>query len=497
MLLWWGPNNINVYNESYIEIAGERHPSMLGQPIEDSWPEVWPIIGASIEAAKRTRRANRNGEAMYILERNGFPEETYMDWSTIPILDDMGGCAGFLNPITDTTALRLAERRMMALINLGEVCAAAKTLDAFWSSVMTSLASANEHDVPFATLYSIGDFLGANHDSKPPRRRPSECQLEGFLGIETTDARMPSRFRLTGAESLPTAFRRAIASGGPALVSCKDEDLQCDIFSGTPTRGFKEKCQMAVICPISPSNSTNVLGFLILALNTRTPYNEDYQNFISMLNRQLATSLASTLLFQQEVESRLNAAARAAKAKAQLSEELVQTSRKFQALADAIPCGLAMTSNSGDVTYANDRWYDMTSSPRDHHGGIHIYDCISEEDLPVMQTHWQRLMTTGNPATFTFRIRSTSLGRDTVWIQGSALTLKDHDGGVKSAVWVLNDITDQKKLAEQAITRARLAESLSAQLSIFQHMFDMVIYRKLKNKRLLTDLLGSSRDVPC
>lgn len=481
MLLWWGPTNINIYNESYIEIAGERHPSMLGQPIEDSWPEVWPIIGASIETAKRLRRANRNGESMYILERNGFPEETYMDWSTIPILDDMGGFAGFLNPITDCTALRLAERRMLALINLGEVCAAAKTLDAFWSSVMTSLASANEHDVPFATLYSIGDFFGTSHDLHTPRRRPSECQLEGFLGFEkTTDTGMPSRFSLNGSESLPTALRRAIASGGPAVVSCEDDDLRRQVFSGTPTRGFKEKCQMAVICPISPSNSNNVLGILILALNTRTPYNDEYQNFISMLDRQLTSSLAATLLFQQEVESGLHAAARAAKAKAKLSEELVQTSQKFQALADAIPCGLAMTGNSGDVTYANDRWYGITGTPRDHYGNIHIYDCICDEDLPVMQTHWQRLILTGNPATFTFRVRSTSLGRDTVWIQGSALTLKDHHHAVKSVVWVLNDITEQKKLAEQAMTRAQLAENLSAQLSIFRHMFDVVSAKKLK-----------------
>ena len=496
MLLWWGPNHINIYNESYIEVAGERHPSMLGQPIEHSWPEVWPIIGASIEAAKHTRRAHRNGESMYILERNGFPEETYFDWSTIPIFDEAGGVAGFLNPITDTTARRLAERRMMALINLGEVCAAAKTLDAFWSSVMTSLGSANEHDVPFVTLYSIGDFSGANLDPLTPRRRPSECQLEGILGIEPTDTVVPARFSLNGSESLPTVLRSAIASGGPTLVSCKDDDLRCDVFSGTPTRGFKEECQMAVICPISPSNSTDVLGVLILALNTRTPYNDEYQNFISMLNRQLTSSLAATLLFQQEVESGLNAAARAAKAKAKLSEELVQTSQKFQALADAIPCGLAMTSDTGNVTYANDRWYYMTGSPRDHYGNIHIYDCICDEDLPVMQTHWQRLITTGNSATFTFRVRSTSLGRDTVWIQGSALTLKDHNHAVKSVVWVLNDITEQKKLAEQAMTRAQLAENLSAQLSIFRHMFEMVMYWKLKNKRLLTSMLGSSRDVP-
>ena len=91
-----------------------------------------------------------------------------------------------------------------------------------------------------------------------------------------------------------------------------------------------------------------------------------------------------------------------------------------------------------------------------------------------MQAIWEQLTATGNSATFTFRVKRPSPTKGNVWVQGSALTLKDSSQNTKSVVWILNDITDQKEMAEQAINRAQLAESLSAQMSIFRHMFDMV-----------------------
>ena len=51
MFLWWGPELIQFYNDAYRPSLGaDRHPSALGARGRDCWAEIWPYIGAEIEA---------------------------------------------------------------------------------------------------------------------------------------------------------------------------------------------------------------------------------------------------------------------------------------------------------------------------------------------------------------------------------------------------------------------------------------------------------------
>jgi hypothetical protein len=49
LILWWGPEFVQFYNDTYIPIPGEKHPKALGQPASDCWAEIWHIIGPMIE----------------------------------------------------------------------------------------------------------------------------------------------------------------------------------------------------------------------------------------------------------------------------------------------------------------------------------------------------------------------------------------------------------------------------------------------------------------
>ncbi|HYS46731.1 MAG TPA: hypothetical protein VEM35_09840, partial [Rhizomicrobium sp.] len=50
MLIWWGPDLIQFYNDAYRQTMGaERHPSALGQRGRQCWDEIWPIVGPQIE----------------------------------------------------------------------------------------------------------------------------------------------------------------------------------------------------------------------------------------------------------------------------------------------------------------------------------------------------------------------------------------------------------------------------------------------------------------
>ena len=58
MFVAWGSELGFLYNDSYAEILGAKHPAALGRRFHDIWSEIWPDISPLIDAAM-------NGDATY------------------------------------------------------------------------------------------------------------------------------------------------------------------------------------------------------------------------------------------------------------------------------------------------------------------------------------------------------------------------------------------------------------------------------------------------
>lgn len=43
MILLWGPELVQIYNDPCRIIVAGKHPSALGQPYRVTWPEVWDL----------------------------------------------------------------------------------------------------------------------------------------------------------------------------------------------------------------------------------------------------------------------------------------------------------------------------------------------------------------------------------------------------------------------------------------------------------------------
>src|SRR5215467_7808866 len=43
LLIWWGPQLCQLYNDAYRPILGTKHPKSLGQPGSECWSEIWDI----------------------------------------------------------------------------------------------------------------------------------------------------------------------------------------------------------------------------------------------------------------------------------------------------------------------------------------------------------------------------------------------------------------------------------------------------------------------
>src|SRR6266511_1695658 len=57
IILFWGPNLVAIYNDTYREIFGTKHPWALGQPARKCWSEIWDVLGPLLEGVVNTGEA--------------------------------------------------------------------------------------------------------------------------------------------------------------------------------------------------------------------------------------------------------------------------------------------------------------------------------------------------------------------------------------------------------------------------------------------------------
>ncbi|WP_348263593.1 ATP-binding protein [Telmatobacter sp. DSM 110680] len=123
--LQWGEQGILMYNDPYIQLIGARHPSALGRPIFETFPEI-------IETYKPLFERVRSGETLvfedlpYRYIREDKAVDTWFTLSYSPIRNDAGAVAAVLAIGFETTsrvALRQSEERYRTLFeNVDEGC---------------------------------------------------------------------------------------------------------------------------------------------------------------------------------------------------------------------------------------------------------------------------------------------------------------------------------------------------------------------------------------
>jgi signal transduction histidine kinase/ActR/RegA family two-component response regulator len=109
MFVAWGPELGFLYNDSYRDILGDKHPAALGGRFRDIWSEIWHDIGPLSDRALR-------GEATYadrlylVMNRHGYDEPTWFTFSYSPVRDEGGEIAGMYCACVEVTDQVLAEK---------------------------------------------------------------------------------------------------------------------------------------------------------------------------------------------------------------------------------------------------------------------------------------------------------------------------------------------------------------------------------------------------
>ena len=109
MFVAWGPELGFLYNDSYREILGDKHPRALGGRFYDIWSEIWDDIHPLIERALAGEATY--AERMYLeMNRHGYDEPTWFTFSYSPVRDESGHIAGMYCACVEVTEQVLAEK---------------------------------------------------------------------------------------------------------------------------------------------------------------------------------------------------------------------------------------------------------------------------------------------------------------------------------------------------------------------------------------------------
>jgi PAS domain S-box-containing protein len=279
MFVWWGDKLINLYNDAYRSILGGKHPEALGQPANVVWREIWEQVGPRAETALRENQGTYDEALLLIMERNGYPEETYYTFSYSPVPDDDGSNGGIICANTEDTPRIIGERQLALLKELAAKTADARTFDQACSLSANCLA-ANSYDLPFAMIYLVDSDQNC-------------AVLAGTSGIDRGHPLAPETVAFD--EDSIGSFAEVIKSHKVHLVS----NLETK-FENIPTGPWSRSPHQAVVVPIAPSGQMGKAGILVVGLNPFRLFDDQYQRFIDLVSAQIAASIANAQTYEEE-----------------------------------------------------------------------------------------------------------------------------------------------------------------------------------------------------
>ncbi|SDF75288.1 MULTISPECIES: ATP-binding protein [unclassified Duganella] len=277
ILVAWGPEYIQIYNDAYRPICGGKHPASMGEPFKICWATALPVVGDKFDRAQQGEGTYIKDQRMF-LDRDGYLEEAFMTFSFSPIRAESGEVGGIFHPITETTAMVLNARRTQSLRDLSASIADARTVD----DICRDLAAQYEQlslDVPFLLFYQRDESDGKLH-------------LRGHAGIDAGSTLAPQMVAMDDA-SWP--FAQVAASGKPQQVVGL-----APRFGGVACGPYEEAPDSALVLPISLPGQHEVFGFVVAGVSARRAVDDDYRNFYGLLTAAFNTAVGNVTAYEQE-----------------------------------------------------------------------------------------------------------------------------------------------------------------------------------------------------
>ncbi|KAF2854449.1 aerobic respiration control sensor protein-like protein arcB [Plenodomus tracheiphilus IPT5] len=478
-VVFYGPDLIMIYNEAEIELLGGFHPCMgesARVALSSVWPQYFePIIQKNLEG----ETIERTNTSIHMV-RSGFLEETYFSLKFIPILDAEGATVGHYESLVETTRDVIAQRRSRTLLDLSEELPRARDSESYWPLAIEVL-SRNDRDIPFVLLYAAEAGSGASSASSWNRFSDSQqqCRLRGSFGLPEGSPAGPLHLDFRQDYGFSPYFREAMAARKPITISLEPGSPAAELVKGIKWQGFGDPCREAAICPLNPTSSTDdILGFMVIGLNPRRPYDDDYLQFMLVASRLLSTSLTSILLHEEDLGRRERTIANAEAMKSELREQLLKSQQeversltKFQRFAERADIGIFILDMKGVYSYRNAAWFNICAPENPEINLDEAWEAIIDpEYVDIGQTKFATLLEEKSHQTWTVtsqNLDESLSDQQPMWILCSILPELTDDGEVEEIVGCITDISQQKWSEKLQATQASNSQESKQQLENF------------------------------
>lgn len=336
-IIYWGDTNTIIYNEAHVPLVGDQHPEILGRRAFDVFPEFWNDFELVIIEQRRTGAPASGDASMLLMQRHGFLEETYFNWTLIPVINDEGHHVGCCGAALDKTRDIIGQRRRDCAALLAQETSRATTLEELWDKTVMAFDT-NEKDVPFALLYSVESQVGV---SSSPSRPSYDCRLQRAIGVTAPHALAQEYVDVQDVAQggFAPAMLDAIKTKTLQVVDYEEAHLE-QLLDGVKWVGFgTPSCQFAIV-PIFVHH--HIFAVLVIGLNPRRRFNPMYRAFFDSIADILAPQIHRIRL-SEEVTRRAELARRATLA-------FEKSEGRFSRFAERTIVGLATIDNGGRVS---------------------------------------------------------------------------------------------------------------------------------------------------
>lgn len=275
----WSKQLIKLYNDPYKAIVRGKHPWALGTPASIVWKDIWRDIEGMLKQVMEKDEGTYVESQLLIMERNGYPEETYYTFSYTPIPGEDGTTAGMICANTDDTDRIISERQLKTLTQLGKALTDSQTNDEVVNKTITTLKE-NPHDFPFSLFYRItgshailarATELG---DSKEAIPKQIDLTTDHEVALLCSEAASKKRWQvLEGVEAKIGKMPKGAWPIGPDKV---------------------------IVLPIIQTASSIPYGLLVVGLNPYRLLDDKYASFFTLIADQMATSFSNVHVLEEE-----------------------------------------------------------------------------------------------------------------------------------------------------------------------------------------------------
>jgi signal transduction histidine kinase len=283
ILLWWGPDFIQLYNDAYIPVLGDKHPHRaLGKPFRECWSEVYHVLGPLAEIPFQGGPATWIEDIPVELNRYSYKEEAHFTISYSPVPDPAAfrGIGGVVAIVHEISAKIVGDRHILALRDLASWSAETKSAEGACMEAAKTLAS-YRNDVPFALVYLLDENGEVAHLAG--KAETGDCMALCPPSVELNDP------------SAVWPFEGCLRGEEIVIV----DDL-AGRFGNVPAGPWSDPPNMAAVVPVQSQIPHRLAGFLIAGISSRLRFDDNYRGFLELASAQIATSIANARVYEME-----------------------------------------------------------------------------------------------------------------------------------------------------------------------------------------------------